>query len=288
MFKTFRVERKKVDLGKYSIVILEFAGKKYEIIVDPRAALEYYKGNKSADEVIILYEVYHDYQKGIRATSDEIKKIVLRAAIEKLKMKKGAPLSDEEIQKIREQVEELDEEKLKELASKYILEKGQLKLPKELRDELLDKLVKRIISYVQKYAINPATKAPYPPTKIEEALMQVISGVKSGEQRVRVVLDPLKSFEEQLPEVIRALKTILPIKLEIITVRVKIPTQYTGIAYARLEAYGHVKESKWLDDGSLEAIVEVPGGQFIQFHNTLANVTKGTARISVIERKSIE
>ncbi|MHA1616562.1 MAG: SBDS family ribosome assembly factor [Candidatus Njordarchaeales archaeon] len=283
---SFRGERKKLDLGKYSLVVLESGGKKFEIIVDPRIALKYYKGEASPDEAIVIYEVYSDAQKGVRAAIEDLRKLVLKGAIEQLKEKKGA-VSKDEIERIRSEIEDLDEEKIKELASKYILKKGILKLPKELRDELLEKKKRRIISYIQKYAINPATNAPYPPQKITEALNQIFAGEKVGEQKIRVLLDPLKEVDEELPAIVNALKLILPIKLEIITVKILVPPQYVGPLYPRVEKFGTIRESKWLDDGSWEAIVEVPGGQFMQFHKMLTDMTKGNLKLDVIERKSI-
>ncbi|MHA1610403.1 MAG: SBDS family ribosome assembly factor [Candidatus Njordarchaeales archaeon] len=283
---SFRGERKKLDLGKYSLVVLEMGGKKFEIIVDPRAALKYYKQEAKPDDAIIIYEVYYDAQKGTRASIEDLRKLVTKGAIEQLRERKGE-LSRDEIEKIRSEVEELDEDKIKELASKYILKKGVLKLPKELRDELLEKKKRRIISYIQKYAINPATNAPYPPSKITEALHQVLSGEKIEGQRIRIMLDPLKEIDEELPAIINALKMILPIRLEIITVRIRIPPQYAGPLFSRVQKFGTIKESKWLDDGSWEALVEVPGGQFMQFHKMLTDQTHGNLKLEIIERRTI-
>ncbi len=284
---SFRGERKKLDLGNYSLVIMEAFGKKFEIIVEPRKVIDFYKGKANEEEAIVLYEVFHDAQKGVKASIDDLRKLVLRAAKEKLEEKSGHVLSREEFEKIKREVEELEEENLKELATKYILRKGELKLPKELRDELLEKKEKQIIAYIQKYAINPATKAPYTPQKISDALKTLFSGQKIGERKIRIMLDPLKDIDEELPSIIEALKAIIPIRLEIIVVKVLIPPQFSGLAYGQLTKFGNVIESKWLDDGSLEAIVEVPGGEFLHFHRKLLDATKGSLKLEIIERKKI-
>lgn len=284
---SFRGERKRLDLGNYSLVTLIRFGKKFEIIVDPRKVLDFYKGKAKENDAIVLTEVFHDAQKGEKASIDDLKKLVIRAAIEKIEEKMGRSALKDEVEKIKKDVDELEEDDLKEFAAKYILKRGELKLPKELRDELISKKEKQIISYIQKYAINPATKAPYTPQKIREALEALFSGQRVGDKKIRVMLDPLKEIDEEIPTIIEALKNIIPIRLEMIVAKIIIPPQFTGVAYSHLTKFGNIVESKWLNDGSLEAIVEVPGGEFLQFHRKLLNLTKGSLKLEVIERKKI-
>jgi len=284
---SFRGERKRLDLGKYSLVTFESDGKKFEIIVDPRTALKYYRGEAKPEDTIVLMDVFYDAQKGTRATIDDLKRIVLKGAIEEKREKVGRSLSKDEIEELKSMIEDLDEDLLKEYAAKIILKRGELKLPKDLRDELLERKVKQIIAYIQKYAINPATKAPYPPQKIREALDLILSGQKIGDKKIRIFLDPLRDYEEEIPAIIDALKAIMPIRLEIIIAKIMVPPQYTGVAYSYMEKYGSVKESTWHDDGTLEVKLEVPGGQFMQFHRKMLDLTKGTLKLEVLERKVI-
>jgi len=282
-----REERKKLDLGKYSLVVFESGGKKYEIIVDPRIVLRYYKGQARPEDAIVLFDVFYDAQKGEKAPVSDLKKLVLRGAIGEMREKLGRSLSKDEVEKLRGEIEDLEEDTLREYAAKYILKVGTLKLPKELRDELLEKKEKRIISYIQKYAINPTTKAPYTPQKIKEALTTLFTGTKVGDKKIRIMLDPLKEIDEELPIIIDALKSIIPIKLEVIVAKIRVPAQYTAVAYGQIEKYGTIKESSWLDDGSLEAIIEVPGGEFMQFHRKMLDITRGSLKLEIIERKTI-
>ena len=284
---SFRGERKKLDLGKFSLVVLESDGKRFEVIVDPRTAIKYYKGQAKAEETIVIPDVFSDAQKGIRANTEDLKRLVLRGSIEEMREKLGRSLSKDEISKLSSEIADLSEDLLREYAAKYILKRGVLKLPIEIRDELLEEKEKQIISYIQKYAINPATKAPYPPQKIKEALDAVFAGQKVGDRKVRISLDPLKEVDEELPAIIEALKSIIPIKLEILVAKVRVPPQYTGVAYGQLEKFGSIKESTWLDDGTLEAVIEIPGGQFMQFHKKMLDLTKGTMKIEILERKTI-
>jgi len=279
-------ERKKLDLGKYSLVIYEHKGKKYEIIVDPRKALDFYQGKANPEDAIMTFDVFTDAQKGERASEDEIVNIVLKNKVRELK-DKGEKVDDDVIRKIEKELKDLDEEKLREIGSIYILKYGILKLPKYLRDELLEKKEKQIISYLQKYSINPSTKAPYPPEVLSEALKKLFSGEKIEGIKMRISIDPLRDVNEQIPHIIEALKLVLPIRLEVILAKVRVPPQYVGQAYSKIQSYGNVKESNWGNDGSLEAIVEVPGGQFVQFNRELNNITRGNFKVEILERKVI-
>ncbi len=283
----FRGERKKLDLGKYSLVVLESFGKKFEVIVEPRTVLRFYKGEAKPEDAIVLMDVFFDAQKGERASIGDLRKLVLRGAIEEQRERLGRTLTQEEVRELSEQVNKLDEDKLREFAAKYILKKGELKLPKDLRDELLEKKTRQIIAYLQKYAINPATKAPYPSQKIREAIESLFAGQRIGEKKIRILLDPLKDVNEELPAVIEALKAILPIRLEIIVAKIRIPPQYTGVAYGKVEKFGEIRESNWLDDGSWEAIIQVPGGQFLQFHKELTDLTHGNMKLEILKREVI-
>ena len=275
-------EKKKLDLGKYSLVVFESKGKKFEVIVDPRKALEVKQGKAEPEEAIITYDVFTDAQKGERATTEDLINIIIKGKLHILR-EKGEEVPKGYVEEVKKKLEDYDEDKLREEASKYIMLMGTLKLPKYLRDELLEKKEKQIIAYLQKYAINPATKAPYPPEVLKDAISKLISGEGAG----RVVIDPLREVNEQLPQIIESLKSILPIKLEVIIAKLHVPAKYVGQAYSRIEKYGTVKESSWKDDGSLEAIVEVPGGQFVNFSKELNDLTKGNYKVEILERKVV-
>ena len=279
-------EKKKLDLGKYSVMIYEYRGKKFEIIVDPRKVLDFRENRAEPEEAVLTFDVFMDAQKGVRASEEDVKKIIVRCMIRELR-EKGKEVDESTIREIEEKLEEYDENKLREIASIYILKYGTLKLPKYLRDELLEKKERQIVSYLQKYAINPSTKAPYPPEVLNDAIKKLLSGEKVGDSKARIIIDPLRDVEEQLPQIIEALKMVLPIRLEVVSVRVKIPPQYVGQAYSKIESFGKIKESSWGEDGSLEALVEVPAGQFVKFNRELNNITRGNFKMNIVERKII-
>ena len=277
-------EKKKLDLGKYTLVTCEIKGKKFEVIVDPRRALEVKQGQARPEEALITFDVFIDAQKGTRATEEDLINIIIRGKINELK-EKGQEIPKDFEKNLKEKLKEYDEEKLREEASKQIVKMGILKLPKYLRDELIEKKEKQIISYLQKYAINPSTKAPYPPEVLKEALDKVFSGEATG--KGRIAIDPLKEVNELLQQIIEALKMVIPIRLESIIAKVTVPAKFTGQAYSKIESFGTVKESEWLNDGSLQAVIEIPSGQFAHFNREMNDLTRGNFKIEILERKVI-
>ncbi len=287
----FRRDRKKLDLGKYTLVTYkDTRGERFEIIVDPWAAVRYKRGEKiSPDEVIVIEEVFKDVQKGILASIQDLRQIVFEGALSKFQEKKGRGATKKEVEQIRRQVEELEEDELKKYATRWILEDGELKLPDEVRDKLLEEKINKIVNFLAKFAINPATNAPYPRSKISEAIKKIFAGIKLGDKKIHIVVDPLaKDIRPILPKVLDALKMIMPIRIEAIECRIWVPPAYSGKVYSLIAHYGNVLKADWLDDGSVNVIAEVPAGLFLQLSNEIRKATKGSYRIEIIARRTEE
>ena len=80
---------------------------------------------------------------------------------------------------------------------------------------------------------------------------------------------------EKSNEILEKISSLIPIKIETKKVKIKIPAVHTGRAYGVVAIY-KVSEN-WLDDGSLEVIVEVPSGMIMDFYDKLNGVTHGSA-----------
>ncbi|MHA1595958.1 MAG: ribosome assembly factor SBDS [Candidatus Baldrarchaeia archaeon] len=174
------------------------------------------------------------------------------------------------------------ESKLKEIfgttdpfeISKIIITKGRLQLTTEQRRRMIEEKKKAIISLISKYCINPQTGLPHPPQRIEKAL-----------EEAKVAIDPFKSPEEQLKDIIKALEPIIPIRMEITTLKIHVPAIYTGKVYNFVRASGTITSEKWNPDGSWEAVVEIPAGIRTSFIEKLNNMTKGQARAEIVGKK---
>ncbi|ENN96573.1 RNA-associated protein [Methanocaldococcus villosus KIN24-T80] len=137
---------------------------------------------------------------------------------------------------------------VKEIAKKIIL-KGHVQLTAKQREEIREQKKKQIITIICKNTINPQTDTPHPPHRIEKAL-----------EELKINIDIYKSAEEQVPEIIKKLKRVLPIKFEKRDIAVKIPPEFAGKAYNVLHHFGSVKQEEWANDGSLIVLIEIPSG----------------------------
>ncbi|MEX0567722.1 MAG: SBDS family ribosome assembly factor, partial [Candidatus Njordarchaeota archaeon] len=86
----------------------------------------------------------------------------------------------------------------------------------------------------------------------------------------------------------RQLQEIIPLKLEIIVAKVRVPAAYTGQLYGKIVKMATMRDQKWLDDGSLEAVLEVPAGVFLKLNNMIVDLTRGMAKLEILTRKTIQ
>ncbi len=176
--------------------------------------------------------------------------------------------------------ERVSEEKLKRVfkttdpiqIAKIILDKGELQLTTEQRRKLIEDKKKQIITFISKHCADPRTGLPHPPLRIEQALSQA-----------KVSIDPFKNAEEQAKEIIQALRPILPLKIEVASIEVKIPPQYAQASYGTLKSFGSIKKEQWLSDGSLVVVIEVPAGLQGAFLEKMGNLTKGTVQTKFLK-----
>ena len=97
-----------------------------------------------------------------------------------------------------------------------------------------------------------------------------------------VHIDEYKSAEEQIEEILKKLRVIIPIKFERREIAVKIPAQYAGHSYLVLKKYKLLKD-EWQNDGSLVAVVEIPAGLQDDFFNELNKISHGEVESRIIK-----
>lgn len=152
--------------------------------------------------------------------------------------------------------------------AKQILEQGEINLTTEQRRRMVGEKKKQIIQYINKNFIDPKTHIPHPPVRIENAMDQV-----------RLIIDPFKKPEDQAKKVIDSLRKILPLKSETLQLVVTIPPQFSAQSYSVLKNIGDLKDEKWLQDGSLRAIIEINAGIKGTFIERINSATKGSAQV---------
>ncbi len=226
---------------RYTIARINLDGENFEILVKPEAAYAYRTGKTtSLSGVVVTETIYSDANKGMRVSEEKLKKSF------------GT----------------LDAQKIADL----ILKKGTLQLTTEQRRRMIEEKRKQIVDFVSRNAVDPRTKLPHPPTRIEQAMSQI-----------HYSIDPFKSVEEQSNEIIKLLRSIIPLTLEKVTVSVQIPPQYASKVYGTVKGFGTIKREEWRSDGSWSAVVEMPAGSYAPFLEKLGGATKGNLEAKVIQ-----
>ena len=151
------------------------------------------------------------------------------------------------------------------------LKKGDVQLTTEQRKKKVGDKRKKIIDMICREAIDVRTKAPIPPLRIENAM-----------EEVRFHVDPFKDPKEQMDELLKKLRPLIPIKFEKVQIAVKIPPEHSHRAYGTLKLYG-IKKEQWLKDGYLIVAVEIPAGMQGEFLDKLNKLTAGQVETKKIE-----
>ena len=162
---------------------------------------------------------------------------------------------------VSDMVKEFGTSELYAVAEK-IIKSGEILLPEKYVKGEQDKKYKQVVDFLSKNAVD-ANGRPYTPTRILKALEEAHVNVQN------------KSIESQIPEIVDALRKIIPIKLEMKKVRVTLPAQFAGKAYGFVKEYAEKEE--WLNNGDLSAVVSVPAGLLMDFYDKLNSVTHGNA-----------
>ena len=156
----------------------------------------------------------------------------------------------------------------------FFIKKGEIQLTSEYRKKLREQKKKQIIDYIHRNGVDPRTHAPHPPSRIEAAI-----------EEARIHIDEYKPVDRQVSEILKKLTAILPIKFEVKEIAVKISSQYAGKAFSLLSSFGKILKQEWQKDGSLVAVIEMPGGLEEDFHNKINSLTHGNAETKLLKTK---
>ena len=224
-----------VNLDDAIVARLETHGETFEILLDP-SAMNLIKAGKEIDllEYLAVEDVFNNARKGTRPAED----------------------------KIREAFGTSD---VKEIGEK-IIAKGEVQITAEQRKEMLQAKRQQVITYIAANAINPQTKLPHPPMRIEMAL-----------EEAKFHADPFKSVDRQVEEAMKLLRPLPPIKFEKTKVAIKMKGDDYGKCYDDLIHFGLVEKEEWQSDGSWIGIIEIPAGLIDELRVKIGNKTKGSA-----------
>lgn len=226
---------------RYTTARVSIGDDRFEILVKPDQALDYV-GGESVDisNILVVDQIFQDAKKGMKA-SDE-------------KLLSAFGTND-----------------AREIAEK-ILQEGELQLTTAQRRKLIEQKRRQIIAFISRHCMDPRTKLPHPPKRIEQAL-----------EEIDLSVDPFKSAEDQARAVIDLLRPIIPISMEELRIAVKIPAEYAARAYGAVKDFGRIEKEEWQQDGSWVAIIEMPAGLHGPFLERLGSITQGSIQTKTLK-----
>lgn len=144
-----------------------------------------------------------------------------------------------------------------------IIKNGEVLVTQEHRDEEKDKKIKQVVDFLVNNAVDPQTGNPHTAERIKSALEQAHVNIKNA------------PVESQIKEILEEISKVIPIKIETKKIKMTIPAIHTGKVYGVINQYKETEN--WLDDGSLEVVVNVPAGIIMDFYDKLNSATHGSA-----------
>ncbi|MFP4590024.1 MAG: ribosome assembly factor SBDS [Halobacteriales archaeon] len=156
-----------------------------------------------------------------------------------------------------------------------LIRRGEIQITAEQRREMQERKRRQLITHISRNAVNPQMDdAPHPPERIEQALEE--AGFR---------IDPMESVETQIDEALDALRPVIPIRFDEMTVAVQVPAAHAGSAQARLREFGELEDEEWQPDGSWIGIITFPAGMQPEFYDRVNEVSEGEAETRVISDK---
>ena len=232
-----------ISLDEAVTARLESHGARFEVLVDPDAALAIRRGEFDGDleEVIAAEDVFEDASRGDRPAESDI----------------------EDVFGTTEPLEIIPE----------VIERGEIQITAEQRREMQERKRRQLINRIARNAINPQMDdAPHPPDRIESAL-----------EGTDFRIDPMQPVETQVDDALDALRPVIPIRFEEVTMAVQIPAEYAGSAQAQIRTFGDLEREEWQADGSWIGVLTFPAGMQNDFYEVVNKYSSGEADTRLVK-----
>ena len=261
------IDRARIDLGGYIIGRIENSGRVFEMLMDPEKAWDAKK--------IIREEINTRLKEGkekSRLTVEEIlndQKIDLELIFESFivfeDLRRGKKATDGDMEAVFNTKDGMT-------IAGHILLEGDINWKKAQREEERQKKLKQIITIISKNAINPQNKKPHPYQRIEKAI-----------EEANIKIDLMRSAEEQVDDVVKGIRAIIPIRIEQVEMAIKIPTAFTAKGYNIVAQYVQIKKEEWQSDGAWVAVVSLPAGLQMELIDKLNKLTHGRVQTKILK-----
>jgi len=220
---------------------LKTHGTTFEVLVDPDGALALKRGDRvNLEDILAVEDIFENASRGDRSPEEDLQKAF--GTLEVL------PIAE------------------------IIIRKGEISLTAEQRKQFIENKRRQVIEVIARNAINPQTKTPHPPGRIEQAMTEA-----------RVNIDPTKSIDELVKIAMKAIRPLIPIRFEEVEVAVKIPPAYAPKAYGEVAAFGKLTREAWQNDGSWIGVVQIPAGMQTEFYDLVNRLTRGEAETKLLK-----
>ncbi len=191
-----------------------------------------------------------------------------------------ASMAAEEIFKSTSRGDRASEESIKKIfgttdlktVAEEILTKGIIQLTQAQRIKMRAKKKSKIVDIIVRNAINPQTNTPHPRKRIENAI-----------EESKVHIDPFKSADSQVDDVLDSLKVLMPIKFDTLIMAVRLSAQDYGRCFADIKDMGKITREEWQKNGNWIGIVQIPAGLKLEFFDRLNSKTHGEGDVKILE-----
>jgi ribosome maturation protein SDO1 len=232
-----------ISLDEAVTARLESHGERFEVLVDPDAALSIRRGEFEGDleEVIAAEDVFEDASSGDRPPETAL----------------------EEVFETTEPLEIIPE----------VIERGEIQITAEQRREMQEQKHKQLVNHIARNAVNPQMDdAPHPPERIESAL-----------EETDFRIDPMEPVEAQVDEALDELRPVIPIRFDTVTVAAQLPADHAGSGQAKVREFGSLEREEWQPDGSWIGVVQFPAGLQNEFYDLVNEVSSGEAETRIVK-----
>ena len=231
-----------ISLDEAVTARLESHGERFEVLVDPDAALAIRRGEFEGDleDVIAAEDVFEDASSGDRPAENAL----------------------EEVFGTTDPLEVIPE----------VIREGEIQITADQRREMQEQKRRQLINQITRNAVNPQMDdAPHPPERIESAL---------EETDFRV--DPMEPVESQVDDALDALRPVIPIRFDTVTVAVQLPPDYAGSGQAQVREFADLEREEWQSDGSWVGVLTFPAGRQNEFYDLVNEASSGEAETQII------
>jgi ribosome maturation protein SDO1 len=234
-----------ISLDEAVTARLETHGERFEVLVDPDAALAMKRGEFEGDleDVIAARDVFENASRGDRPAEEDL----------------------EEVFGTTDPMEIIPE----------VIERGEIQITAEQREEMQERKRRKLVNTITRNAVNPQMdNAPHPPERIESAL-----------EEAGFTVDPMEPAESQVDDALDALRPVIPIRFEEVTVAVNLPPDYAGSGQAKIREFGELDREEWQADGSWVGVLTFPAGMQNDFYDLVNEVSEGEGETTIIKEK---